>query len=201
MSLSIMNRIACNALILGDVYKEIYAAISLRIFRLTLIYGISKLHSPLGFVVWGSLNAIFGRFDISLEAEKLAFNVIDKYNLDLIRGTIIICSYGFNHFWREKLDSDARNMFLYAYRMTMSIGQIHVAQLGFLAWAVTALYLDERISEIHSQVRYVMSEMKEFGSKSSLIFLLPMWQVVSVKIQISYDMQSKLTIILSFSVA
>ena len=183
LSLSIMNQIAVNAFILGDAYKEMYVAICLRMFRFTLIHGISKLHSPLAFVVWGSLNAILGQFSISLEAERLAFKIIEKYDLESIRGSIIIFSYGFNHFWREKLDSDARQEFLYAYRITMSHGQINVAQFGFLAWVVTALYLDDRISEVHPQVRYVINEMREYDSKSSLIFLLPLWQVVSVNVK------------------
>jgi histidine kinase len=174
LSLSIMNQIVVNAFILGDVYKEMYVAICLRMFRFTLSHGISKLHSPLAFVVWGSLNAILGNLNISLEAERLAFHIIDKYNLESIRGATIITSYGFNHFWREKLDSDARNEFLYAYRITMSNGQINVAQLRFLAWVVTALYLEDTISDVHPKVRNVLGEMQEYDSKISLIFLLPM---------------------------
>jgi predicted ATPase len=64
LSLSIMNQIVVNAFILCDVYKEIYVAICLRMFRFTLSHGISKLHSPLAFVVWGSLNAILGNLNL-----------------------------------------------------------------------------------------------------------------------------------------
>jgi predicted ATPase len=180
LSLSIMNQVAINAFILGDVYKEIYVAVCLRMFRFTLIHGLSKLHSPLAFVVWGSLNAIFGQFDNSLEAETLAFNIIDKYKLESIRGTIIITSYGFNHFWREKLDSSARHEFLNAYRITMSYGQISVAHMGIIAWVVTALYLDDPISKIHPQLMNFINEMREYDSRIALMFLLPLWQVVSV---------------------
>jgi hypothetical protein len=62
----------------------------------------------------------------------------------------------------------------------MSYGNIHLAHLGFNAWVVAALYLDDPLSEIHQVVRSVVNEMRDFDSKSVLAFLLPSWQIVSL---------------------
>jgi predicted ATPase len=179
LSLSIMNTIAVNAFILGDSFKATYAVICLRMFRITLKHGISKMHSPMAIVAWGSLNAVMGRFDVALESEKLAFNVIDKYNVDSIRGTTIISSYSVNHFWRENLDSDSRHEFFHAYQIAMSFGHVNIAQYGFVGWVVAAMYLNDRLSDVHLKTRSVVGEMREFDSKSGLMFLLPTWQAVS----------------------
>jgi predicted ATPase len=179
LSLAIMNAVALNAFIIGDAYKATYAAICLRMFHLTLTRGISRIHSPMAIVAWGSLNAVMGRFDLSLEAERLAFQIIDKYNMDSIRGTTVIISYGANHFWRNKLDSNVRQEFLHAYQLAMNYGDINIAQYGFLNWVVSAIYLDDQLADLHMRTREVVSEMRELDAKCGLMFLLPIWQGVS----------------------
>jgi predicted ATPase len=179
LSLSIMNIVAINAFVLNDVYKETFAAICLRMFRFTLKYGISKMYTPITFAFWGSIHAALGDFDASIESERLAISLIEKYDLNSIRGTTNIINLGFNHFWREKLDSVARNELLLSYKLAMSYGYISFAQLGFNAWVCTGLYLDDQLSDLHQVVRIVVNEMREFDSKSGLAFLLPLWQVVS----------------------
>jgi predicted ATPase len=182
ISLSIMKAVAINAFLLGGDYKETFACVCLRMFRITMQYGLSKMDSPVAIVGWGSLNAVLGRFDVSREAEKLSFDLADKYNLDSLRGLLIIFNYLFNHFWREKLDSDSRDEFFRAYQLATSYGHIRMAQFGFIAWIDTAIYIDDNLSDVHLRARTVVSEMRELESKSCLVILLPIWQVVSLSL-------------------
>jgi predicted ATPase len=187
LELLVMNAIALNAFLLGEAYKEIYAVVCLRMFRYTVKYGISKMHSPIAIVAWGSLNAVMGQFDVALESERLAFCLVDKYNLDSIRGTTIIGSYQFNHFWRTRLDSASRHEFLHVYQHAMSYGHIKIAQYGFYSWIVGAMYLDDLLTDINHKTRFVVSEMRALDSKSFFIFLLPSWQVVSPNAFLLYE--------------
>jgi predicted ATPase len=185
-SFSILNSVGLNAYLLGDAYRETYATICVRMFRLTLKYGISKLHSPLAIMSWGTLNVFFGRFDDALDAEKLAIDLIDKFGIDSVRGTVISVSYGSSHFWREKLDSESRHELLLGYQMALSYGDIHLAQYGVVGWVVAAIYIDDKINDIHPKTRSVVSEMQELDCRSGLMFLLPNWQVVSTYLTAKY---------------
>jgi hypothetical protein len=122
---------------------------------------------------------VLGEFDVSLESERLSLALIEKYNLNAIRGTTIIINLGFNHFWRKKLDSISRHEFFAAYQLAMSYGYINFAQLGFVGWLLTTLFFDNQIFGIHQVVRSFVSEMRDFDSKSGLTFFLPIWQLVS----------------------
>jgi predicted ATPase len=179
LSFSIMKTVALNAFFLGGIYKETFASVCLRMFRFTLHYGLSRMDSPLAIVGWGALNAVFGLFDISHEAEKLSINLTDRYKLDSLRGSIIILNYICNHFWREKLDSVSRHDFFRAFQLATSYGDIRIAQYGFIAWIDTAIYLDDNLSDVHPRARSIVCEMRELDSKSCLVILLPIWQLVS----------------------
>jgi hypothetical protein len=174
-----MSTVTMNAFFLGSAYKEIFAVVCLRMFRMTMTHGISMMESPMAIVGWGTLNAALRRFDISKEAERLSFDLVEKYNLDSLKGSIVILNYLFNHFWREKLDSDSRDEFLRSSQLATNYGHIRVAQYGFIAWVDTAMYLDDNLSGVHPRTRSVVSEMQELESTSCLMILLPIWQVVS----------------------
>jgi len=178
-ALKLMDAVAEIAFVLGDSFKDTYATICLRMFRLTLKYGLSALYSPLVFMSWGSVHAVLGQFDISIKAEQLSFDVVDKFKAESIRGGTVILNYHMNHLWRNKLDYGVRQEFLHAYHLAMSFGDINRGPLGFIAWVFTGFYLDEPLTEIHARVRSVVAELREHDSKSCLMFLLPNWQVVS----------------------
>ena len=156
---SILNAVALNAFLLGDAYKEAYASICVRMFRLTLKNGISKMHSPLAITAWGTLNVFLGRFDDAMDAERLSLDLVDKFGVDSVRGTVISVCYGSSHFWREKLDSESRHELLRGYQMALSYGDIHMAQFGVVGWVVAAIYLDDKLSEVHPKTRAVVNEM------------------------------------------
>jgi predicted ATPase len=185
-SFLILNATAFNAFLLGDAYKEAYATLCVRMFRLTLKYGISRMYSPLAIMSWANLNVYLGRFDDAFDSEKLAFDLIDKFGIDSLRGTVISVSYGSSHFWREKLDSESRHELLLGYQMSLSYGDIHLAQFGVVGWVVAAIYIDDKLSDIHPKTRSVVSEMQELDCMSSLILLLPNWQVVSTFLMTKY---------------
>jgi predicted ATPase len=128
----LMNAVVVNALILRDSFKEMYAAICVRMFCLTLKYGLSALYSPTAFALWGSVHAILGQFDTSVKSEQLSFDVIDKFKADSIRGSTVIMNYFTNHLWRNKLDYGVMQEFLHAYHLAMSFGDILYAHQGFL---------------------------------------------------------------------
>jgi predicted ATPase len=178
-ALKLMNVMAVNAFILGDSFKNTYAAICLRMFRMTLKYGLAALYSPLVFALWGSVHAVLGQFDTSLEAEQLSFDVLDKFKAESIRGSAVIVNYMMNHFWRNKLDYGVRDEFLHAYHLAMSFGNIRHAHIGFNGWLISGVYLDEPLMEIHARTRSVVAEMREYDSKIELTFLLSNWQIVS----------------------
>jgi predicted ATPase len=179
LAFSLMNVMAVNCFVVGGIYKRLYAMITLRLFRLTLKFGISPLHSPRAFVAWGSIHSYLGKFDVALQAEQLAFAVINKYDVESVRASSLITSYGMNHFWRNALDSRTRREFLNAYRSALSYGHVVVAQNGFVGWMAAGLYLDDSLAELNSTTRRVVQEMREFQTNSALMFLLPVWQIVS----------------------
>jgi predicted ATPase len=179
VALKLMNAVAVNAFTLGNSFKETFAAICLRMFRLTLKYGLSALYSSTVFALWGSVHAVLGQFDTSIKAEQLSFDVVDKFNAESIRGSTVIINYIFNHLWRNKLDYGARDEFLHAYHLAMSFGDISRAHQGFNGWVFCGIFLDEPLMEIHARTRSVVAEMREYDSKTSLMLLLPNWQVVS----------------------
>ncbi|KAI2506905.1 PhoQ sensor [Fragilaria crotonensis] len=177
LAFSVMNAIAVNCYLVGGLYKGIYAMMSLRMFRLTLKFGVSPLHSPFAFVTWGTIHSYLGKVDVALQAEKLAFDVVNKYNVESVRASVLISSYGMNHFWRNALDSSARRDFLNAYHTALSYGHVVVAQTGVLAWMAAGLYLDDPLAELNSTTRRVVQEMREFQTNGALVFLLPVWQI------------------------
>jgi predicted ATPase len=178
-ALKLMKAMAVTASIIDDSFKETYVVICLRMFRLTLKYGLSALYSPIVFMFWGSLHANLGQFDTSFEAEQLSFDVVDKFKAESIRGSTVLGNYFSNHLWRNNLDHGFRHEFLHAYHLAMSSGDIFYAHLGFHGWLLSGVYLDEPLMEIHARTRSVVAEMREYDSKTSLMFLLPAWQVVS----------------------
>lgn len=90
---------------------------------------------------------------------------------------MVICNYGMNHFWGNKLDSRARQEFLDGYRMALAYGHVSIAQLGFLSWMGAGFYLDDSLAELNTITRRVVQEIREFESKCILAVLLPPWQV------------------------
>jgi hypothetical protein len=77
------------------------------------------------------------------------------------------------------LDSKARQELLAAYYEALSYGHVFAAQLGFLAWLTAGICVDDSLTELNAITRRVVSEVREFQSKSTLLFILPVWQVVS----------------------
>jgi predicted ATPase len=181
LSMSIMNLVAINAFVLADIYKDTYATVCLRMLRLTLKHGVS-IHSPMAVVFWGSLNTILGRYDVSLECEELALSIVEKHDMDSVRGVTTIISYGVNHFWRKKFDSESRNEFLQAYQSALRYGNTNIAHYGFVGWLSAAFYLDDYLSDVHRLTRSYVSEMREYDSQSGLMFILPIWQGVGLTI-------------------
>jgi hypothetical protein len=169
-----------NAFISGEEYKELYAVVCLRMFRMTVKYGISRLYSPSAITAWGTFNLIMGRFDVALEAERVALILIDKFQMESLRPKTFIGSYLFNHFWRATFDSKSRHEFLSSYQLSMSYGHVSIAHYGFIAWVAAALYLDDNLSNVHPRTRSVVGELHALDSKNGLMFLLPIWQVVSL---------------------
>jgi predicted ATPase len=178
-ALKLMDAVAVNAFILGDSFKETYVAICLRMFRLTLKYGLSALYSPIVFALLGSVHSVLGQFDTSIKAEQLSFDVVDKFKAESIRGSTVIGNYMMNHLWRNKLDHGVRDEFLQAYHLAMSFGYISRAHQGFNCWVLSGIFLDDPLMEIHARTRSVVAEMREYDSKISLMMILTMWQVVS----------------------
>ena len=179
LAFSLMNAMAIDCYLLGGLYKGMYAMLSLRVFRLTLKFGISPLHSPRAFVAWGSMHSFLGKFDVALQAEQLAFDVVNKYEVESVRASAIISSYSMNHFWRNALNSSGRREFLNAYHMALSYGHVVIAQYGFVGWMAASLYLDDFLAEVNTITRRVVQEMREFQTNRALMFLLPVWQLVS----------------------
>jgi predicted ATPase len=179
LAFSIMIALSINCYLVGGKYKGMYAMITLRVFRLTLKFGISPLHSSRAFVGWGAIHSVLGKFDVALQAEQLAFDVLNKYEVESDRASALISSYGMNHFWRNALDSAARRDILNAYHMALSYGHVVIAQTGFASWVAAGLYLDDSLAELNSTTRRVVQEMREFQTNSALMFLLPIWQIVS----------------------
>ncbi|KAI2503942.1 histidine kinase [Fragilaria crotonensis] len=177
LAFRLMMAMAMNCYLVGGKYRGMYAMICLRMFRLTLKFGISPLHSPRVFVAWGTMHSYLGKFGVALQAEQLAFDVVDKYGVESVRASVLITSYGMNRFWRNALDSSARRDFLNAYYMAMSNGHVLVAQTGFVAWMAAGLYLDDSLAELNSTTRRVVQEMREFQTNGALVFLLPVWQI------------------------
>jgi predicted ATPase len=195
LAFSLMNAIAMNCYLVGGLYKGMYAMISLRMFRLTLKFGISPLHSSFAFVTWGTIHSYLGKFDVALQAEQLAFDVVNKYAVESARASVLITSYGMNHFWRNALDSGARRDFLNAYHMALSYGHVVVAHTGFVAWMAAGLYLDDSLAELNSTTRRVVQEMREFQTNGALVFLLPIWQIVSSDFWIAMRAICRLTVL------
>ncbi len=179
LAFGFMNAMLINCFILGGSWKATYAVISLRMLRLTLKFGMSPLYSPITFCAWGTVHAILGDFETSRLAGNLALNVISKYDVESERSSMFIHIYAMNHFWRNMLDSKARQELLAAYYEALSYGHVFAAQLGFLAWLTAGIYVDDSLTELNAITRRVVSEVREFQSKSTLLFILPVWQVVS----------------------
>ena len=179
LALSFMNTILVNCYIAGGAFKLTFAAVCIRMFRLTLKFGISPLHSPNAFFVWGALHSVLGDFDTSQQAERLAFGVVDKYSVDSQRAPMVIWNYGMNHFWRSRLDSMAQNEIFCACQMASSYGHMLVAHVGYCLWTIATLYLDNSLMDLKVRMRRAVQEMREFQSKTCLGILLPHFQIVS----------------------
>ncbi|KAI2505092.1 hypothetical protein MHU86_9368 [Fragilaria crotonensis] len=177
LAFSLMNAIAVNCYLVGDLYKATYAMIGLRMIRLTLKFGISPVHSPVTFVAWGSINSFLGKFDVALQAEQLAFDVVEKYEVESVRASALIYSYCMTHFWRNALDSSARRDVLNAYRMALSYGYVVVAQAGVVTWMASGLYVDDSLAELNSLTRRMVQQMRDYQMNSALMPVLPIWQV------------------------
>jgi methyl coenzyme M reductase beta subunit len=52
------------------------------------------MHYPLAITVWGSLHVFLGLCYDAMDAEKLAFDLVDKFGLDSVRRTVISVCYG-----------------------------------------------------------------------------------------------------------
>jgi predicted ATPase len=179
LAFSLMNALAVNCYVVGGLYKGVFVMIILRMIRLTLKFGISPIHSPVAFVHWGSIHSFLGKFDIALQAEQLAFDVVSKYKVESVRAPALIYSFSMNHFWRNAFDSNARRAFLDAYETALSDGHVVTAQTGFVVWMAAGLYVDDSLAELNSTTRRVVQEMREFQTNRALMFLLPVWQLVS----------------------
>ncbi|KAI2493420.1 PFAM Protein kinase domain [Fragilaria crotonensis] len=177
LAFSLMNVVAINSYLVGDLYKATYVMIILRMIRLTLKFGISPDHSPGAFVGWGSIHSVLGKFDVALQAEQLAFDVVNKYGVESVRASTLIYSYSMNHFWRNALDSSARRNFLNAYHMALSYGHVQVAQAGVIAWMSAGLYVDDSLADLNSLTRRMVQQMREYQMSNALMALLPIWQV------------------------
>lgn len=81
-ALSFMNIVAINSFVHSDSYKDTYAAVSLRMVRMTVKYGMSALYSPAAFATWGAVHAMFGRLDVSSSSEKLSFAIVEKFHAE-----------------------------------------------------------------------------------------------------------------------
>jgi predicted ATPase len=179
LAFSLMNALAVNCYVVGGLYKGVFVMIILRMIRLTLKFGISPIHSPVAFVHWGSIHSFLGKFDIALQAEQLAFDVVSKYKVESVRAPALIYSFSMNHFWRNAFDSNARRAFLDAYETALSDGHVVTAQTGFVVWMAAGLYVDDSLAELNAITRRVVQEMQEFQTNSVLMAVLPLWQVVS----------------------
>ena len=179
LALSFMNTIVVNCYIVGRALKLTYAAVCIRMFQLTLKFGVSPFHSPSAFFAWGSLQSVLGNFDASLQAEHLAFAVVNKYAVESERSSMVILNYGMNHFWRNAVDSITRNEILCACQTAFRYGHVFVSHIGYTAWVGALLYLDDSLAEANANARRAVVEMREFRSNSALAFLLPVWQIVS----------------------
>ena len=102
-SLKLMSTVAINCIILSDSFNDTFSAVSLRMFYLTLKYGLSPLYSPMAIVLYGAVHIVLGRIDVAIEAEQLAFAIIDTYNVASIRGSTMGISAGLIRCWRNKL--------------------------------------------------------------------------------------------------
>jgi predicted ATPase len=186
-ALRLMNCVIMKAFLLGDRFKEIFAVLCLRMFRITIRYGVSGMHAPISFLAWGSIHAVFGMFDVGIHSEQLAFSIIDKMKAEAIRGQTMIMSYSVTHLWRHQLDQACRQDLINAYHQAMSYGDIFRAQFGMVGWVLLGTYLDSNLMEIHNRMRTAVAEMREYDAKCSLIFLLPTWQSVSKSLIISLN--------------
>jgi hypothetical protein len=92
-----------------------------------------------------------GNFDASLQAEYLAFNIVNKYAVDSERSSMVIWNYPASHFWRNDMDSIARNEILCTCRMALSYGHVFVLQhVGYIKWVCSLLYIDDSLAELHA---------------------------------------------------
>ena len=181
LAFGLANAMVVNCFILGGAMKPTFAALSLRMFRLTLQFGISPLYSPGVLFAWGSVHANLGLFDTADLAEKISFALVDKFQVESVRAPTIIFNYSINHFWRTQLDSIARQEFLYNYHVALSYGHLFPAQTGFIGWIASSLHLDDSLIEVNARTRPLVQELREFQSKWSLVLILPIWQVVSLQ--------------------
>jgi predicted ATPase len=182
-ALKLMNTIMINSFVLGDSYKEMYAAVSVRMVRLTLKYGMSALYSPVAFVGWGAVMAVLGQFERSLWAERVSLGIIDKYKAESVRGRTLVLNYSLSHLWRNPLKENVQHEFLRAYHLSMSFGDISFAYHSFVSWLCAGLYRDTPINKMHKLARSVVAEGREYESSTLLMFVLPTWQMVSAALQ------------------
>jgi predicted ATPase len=179
LAFSLMNAIALKCLMVGGPFISTFVVIILRMIRLTLKFGMSTVHSPVAFAYWGAIHSVLGKFDDALQAEQLAFDVVNKYEAESVRASALIDNYTMNHFWRNPLDSSARRDLLNAYYTALSYGHVFTAQTGFVAWINAGLYVDDSLVELNSTTRRVVEEIREFQTNGCLKPILPVWQVVS----------------------
>ncbi|KAI2506904.1 PhoQ sensor [Fragilaria crotonensis] len=177
LAFSLMNAIALKCCLVGDPFQATFVAIILRMIRLTLKFGVSPVHSPTAFAYWGAIHSVLGKFDDALQAEQLAFDVVNKFEAESVRASALIDSYCMNHFWRNALDSSARCDFLNAYYTALSYGHVFTAQTGFVGWISAGLYVDDSLVELNSTTRRVVQEIREFQTNGCLKPILPVWQV------------------------
>jgi predicted ATPase len=179
LALKLMSTVAINGLILSDSFRDTFAAVALRMFYLTLRYGLSHLYSPMAVVLYGAFHVALGRIDIAVEAEQLAFAIIDTYRMESIRGSTMSISVGLIRFWRNKFELGVCDEMLRAYHSAMSFGHVIHAQYGYLNWLSAGTYLDESRAAVNTRTRCFVEEMRQYDVVSGLIFLLPRWQTVS----------------------
>jgi predicted ATPase len=180
LAFGLMNAIAVNCYLVGDLYKGVFVMLILRMIRVTLKFGMSPVNSALAISNWGAFHSVLGKFDVAQQAEQLAFDVVSKYEVESVRAPALICNYCMNHFWRNALDSSARREFLNAYHTSLSYGHVMIAQTSIVAWIAAGLYVDDSVAELNSITRRLVQEMREFQTNSALRAILPVWQIVSL---------------------
>ena len=178
-ALKLMSTVAINCFVLGDSFRDTFGAVSLRMFYLTLAHGLSPLYSPNAILAYGSVHVVLGRIDVAIEAERLAFAIIDTYNAESIRGSTMSISVGVSRFWRNKFDLGICDELIDSYRSAMSFGHVIYAQYGYLNWLLVETYVDESLAAINTRTRCFVEEMRQYDIISGLVFVLSHWQTVS----------------------